>query len=64
MPRSNTQQFTFISNSPNNSLVWSFADLLKPQYILEVPGILTTFAINPHDPNLVAGGLQSGQVRR
>lgn len=42
--------------------IWNFSDLLHPQLILQVPGNLTSFQMNPENPNLIAGGLQTGQV--
>lgn len=32
-------------------------------YPLQVPGNLTCFKVNPHNPDIVAAGLQTGQVR-
>jgi WD40 repeat protein len=43
-------------------LVWNFLDLLHPELILEVPGNLLCFKINPHNPHLIVGGLATGQV--
>lgn len=43
-------------------LVWSFADLIHPQIVLESPEEVTCFRFNPDNPNLVAGGTMSGQV--
>lgn len=35
---------------------------MHPQLILEVPGNLMCFKLNTHNPNLVVGGLSTGQV--
>ena len=43
-------------------LVWSFADLIHPEYVLESPVEVGTFALNPGQPNMVAGGCITGQV--
>eukprot|EP00003_Mantamonas_plastica_P023996 TRINITY_DN440_c1_g1_i1.p1 TRINITY_DN440_c1_g1~~TRINITY_DN440_c1_g1_i1.p1 ORF type:complete len:633 (-),score=221.70 TRINITY_DN440_c1_g1_i1:15-1913(-) len=43
-------------------LVWNFADPIHPQYVLEAPGELSTFKINPNNPEIVVGGMMSGQV--
>eukprot|EP00742_Colponemidia_sp_Colp-10_P002537 GILJ01002711.1.p1 GENE.GILJ01002711.1~~GILJ01002711.1.p1 ORF type:complete len:864 (-),score=136.71 GILJ01002711.1:252-2471(-) len=43
-------------------LVWSFADLINPQYVLESPWDITCFRFNPYSPNMVVGGAVSGQV--
>lgn len=43
-------------------LVWGFADLIHPDYVLESPVEVGTFAINPGQPNVVAGGCITGQV--
>jgi len=32
------------------------------QSVLEIPGIIECFSINPLNPNLIAAGLRSGQV--
>ena len=43
-------------------LVWSFADLIQPDYVLESPVEVGTFCINPDQPTMVAGGCITGQV--
>ena len=43
-------------------LVWNFADPIHPQLILKSPHEVLTFAFNPTNPNLVAGGCINGQV--
>ena len=43
-------------------LIWNFRDLLHPQLILDVPGDVTCFQINPKNPDLVVAGLSTGQV--
>ena len=43
-------------------LVWNLADLIQPDYVLECPFEVGTFAINPGQPNMLAGGCVTGQV--
>jgi len=43
-------------------LVWTFADLIQPDSILESPLEVVTFQINPGMPHMVAGGCTTGQV--
>lgn len=43
-------------------LIWNFQDLLRPQYVLMAPGDMICFSINPINPNLIVGGLQTGQL--
>jgi len=43
-------------------LLWSFADLLQPQLVLQSPHEITCFKFNPDQPHFVAGGCSTGQV--
>lgn len=43
-------------------LIWNFADLLHPEMVLDAPGNLLCFKLNPNNPNLVVGGLSTGQA--
>lgn len=43
-------------------LVWTFADLIQPDCILESPVEVGTFQVNPAMPHMVAGGCSTGQV--
>jgi len=43
-------------------LIWNFNDLLHPQYILMAPGDLSCFAFNPKNPNIIVGGMMTGQL--
>ena len=43
-------------------LVWHFADPIHPQMVLEAPVDVHSFAFNPVNSALVAGGLANGQV--
>lgn len=43
-------------------LVWSFADAIHPQYVLEAPSDVCSFQFNPLHPSVVVGGLYNGQV--
>ena len=43
-------------------LVWSFADAIHPQYVLEAPSDIYSFRFNPLHPNIAVGGLYNGQV--
>ena len=43
-------------------LLWNFKDAIEPELVLEAPSEVFAFAINPNDPNLVAGGCYNGQV--
>lgn len=43
-------------------LIWNFVDPIHPQYVLEAPTDVYSFAFNPVNPNLVAAGLLNGQV--
>jgi hypothetical protein len=42
--------------------IWHFSDPLHPQLLLEVPGDLQCFKINPNNANYIIGGLATGQV--
>eukprot|EP01135_Chromosphaera_perkinsii_P005184 Nk52_evm2s322 gene=Nk52_evmTU2s322 len=43
-------------------LIWSFADPIHPQLILEAPDDIYSFKFNPCNPNMIAGGCTNGQV--
>lgn len=43
-------------------IVWNLNNLLRPRMRLVVPGDIQCFKINPNNPYLVAGGLETGQV--
>uniref|UniRef100_A0A7S2JAQ3 WD repeat-containing protein 63 n=1 Tax=Haptolina brevifila TaxID=156173 RepID=A0A7S2JAQ3_9EUKA len=43
-------------------LLWNFSDPINPQFVLEAPGDIYCFRFNPSNPDLVIGGLESGQV--
>lgn len=43
-------------------LIWNFQDLLHPELVLEVPGDVTCFKINPDNNNIIVAGLFSGQI--
>lgn len=43
-------------------LVWNLADLIQPEYVLECPFEVGTFALNPGQPTTLAGGCVTGQV--
>mmetsp|Transcript_3748 Transcript_3748/g.9465 ORF Transcript_3748/g.9465 Transcript_3748/m.9465 type:complete len:857 (+) Transcript_3748:102-2672(+) len=43
-------------------LLWSFADPITPQFALEAPQDVLTFVFNPSFPNLVLGGVGTGQL--
>jgi|AntAceMinimDraft_1070359.scaffolds.fasta_scaffold14440_1 WD40 repeat protein len=49
-------------SKPGAVLIWNFVDPIHPQYVLEAPTDVYSFAFNPVNPNLVAGGLLNGQV--
>jgi len=44
------------------NLIWNFRDLLQPEKILRSPFETTRCKFNPSDPDIVVGGLLSGQV--
>ena len=43
-------------------LVWTFAVLMHPEFILESPIEVTCFEFNPGQPNVVVGGCCNGQI--
>ena len=43
-------------------LLWSFADPIHPQFVLEAPCDVFCFRFCPSHPNIIVGGLASGQV--
>ncbi|KAG5448486.1 WD repeat-containing protein 63 [Clonorchis sinensis] len=43
-------------------ILWSFADPIQPQLLLEAPEDILCFQFNPTDPNIVAGGCFNGMV--
>jgi hypothetical protein len=43
-------------------LLWSFADLIQPDAVLESPVEVNSFSVNPGLPHMVAGGCATGQV--
>ena len=43
-------------------LLWNFSDPINPQYVLEAPGDIFCFRFCPNDPDVVIGGLETGQV--
>ena len=43
-------------------LLWSFADPIHPQFVLEAPCDVFCFRFCPTQPNIIVGGLASGQV--
>ncbi len=43
-------------------LIWTFADLIQPECILDAPVEVGTFEINPGMPHIVAGGCSTGQI--
>ncbi|GFS17212.1 WD repeat-containing protein 63 [Elysia marginata] len=48
--------------TPSLILIWSFADPIHPQLILEAPDDIFSFAFNPTDPNHIVGGCLNGQI--
>jgi dynein intermediate chain 3, axonemal len=44
------------------TLVWSFADLIHPQLILQSPAETIRIQYNPNQPNIIAAGCVTGQV--
>lgn len=44
-------------------LIWNFLDPIHPQYVLEAPFDVFSFAFNPAKPEMVTGGMHNGQVR-
>nr|XP_033772911.1 WD repeat-containing protein 63 [Geotrypetes seraphini] len=47
---------------PSLILIWSFADPIHPQLILECPDDILCFQFCPSNPNIIAGGCINGQV--
>ncbi|CAH8572973.1 unnamed protein product [Dicrocoelium dendriticum] len=45
-----------------NIILWSFADPIQPQLLLEAPEDIMCFQFNPTDPHIVAGGCFNGTV--
>lgn len=43
-------------------LLWSFADPITPQFVLHAPGDVFAFKFCPSNPDIVVGGVTSGQV--
>jgi len=43
-------------------LLWNFSDPIHPQFVLEAPGDVYCFRFCPNNPDLVVGGISSGQV--
>ena len=43
-------------------LLWNFSDPIHPQFVLEAPGDVYCFRFCPNNPDLVVGGVSSGQV--
>ena len=43
-------------------LLWNFSDPIHPQYVLEAPGDVYCFRFCPNNPDVVVGGVSSGQV--
>ena len=43
-------------------LLWNFSDPIHPQVVLEAPGDVHCFRFCPTNPDLVIGGLESGQI--
>jgi dynein intermediate chain 3, axonemal len=48
--------------NPALILIWSFVDPIQPKLLLEAPEDIFTFAFNPNEPNIIAGGCINGQV--
>jgi len=43
-------------------LLWNFSDPIHPQVVLEAPGDVHCFRFCPSNPDVVIGGLESGQI--
>lgn len=43
-------------------LLWNFSDPITPQFVLHAPGDVFAFKFCPSNPDLVVGGVTSGQV--
>ena len=44
------------------TLMWSFHDLIHPQFVLESPYEVSVFKFNPDNPNIIAAGTDGGMV--
>ena len=51
-----------LTSSASYILLWSFADPIKPQLLLEAPDDIYVFRFCPTNPAYVAGGCHSGQI--
>ena len=47
---------------PGSVLVWHFTDPINPQYVLEAPVDVHSFAFNPERSDIIAGGLADGRI--
>ncbi|XP_053326034.1 dynein axonemal intermediate chain 3 [Spea bombifrons] len=47
---------------PSLILLWSFADPIHPQLMLQSPEDVSCFQFSPSDPNIIVGGCINGQV--
>jgi len=47
---------------PGSVLVWHFTDPINPQYVLEAPVDVHSFAFNPENSSVIAGGLADGRI--
>jgi len=43
-------------------LLWNFSDPIHPQFVLEAPGDIYCFRFCPSNPDIVIGGIETGQV--
>ncbi|EAY03279.1 hypothetical protein TVAG_299420 [Trichomonas vaginalis G3] len=51
------------ANAPvEHIFIWNFQAILHPQYVLESPSVVLCFKFCPHNPNIVVGGCENGQV--
>ncbi|CAH1773609.1 unnamed protein product [Owenia fusiformis] len=48
--------------TPSLILIWSFADPIHPQLLLEAPDDIYSFKFCNTDPNIIAGGCMNGQL--
>ncbi|KAM8931095.1 dynein axonemal intermediate chain 3 [Pelodytes ibericus] len=48
--------------TPSLIVIWSFADPIHPQVMLQCPDDIYCFQFCPSDPNIIAGGCINGQV--
>ena len=44
------------------TLMWSFHDLIHPQFVLESPYEVSVFKFNPDNPNIIAAGTDGGMI--